>query len=427
MNNSLLDVIVVGGGQAGLSISYYLKNAGLNYIVFERGKIGESWRSQRWNSFKMNSINRLNVLPGGQLNGCDPDAFSTSQEYIASLEQYVSNFQLPIMENSQVLAVEKPSEFFKVTVTQYGSLDEYYSKQIIIASGIQNEKNIPSFANKISADIKQLHTSEYRNPAQLPDGAVLVVGSAQSGVQIAEDLIESGKKVYLSTSMVGRVPGTYRGADIMSWLLRVGFFDLKTEDVRDPMEFNMRAPQHSPHTISLQDLAGKGATILGKMESGNGKIVFFQPNARQNVQFADMISQKVKEMIDGFIEQKGLIVPPPAKDKADVPDPGGLCASSFTELNLKESNITTIIWTTGFCGNFSYIKLPVFGENGNPKHKNGISEVDGLYFLGFGWLRSRKSFLIHGLTEDAGFIFEKVRDYFNTHQLVHSDNMAEIL
>jgi putative flavoprotein involved in K+ transport len=206
----------------------------------------------------------------------------------------------------------------------------------------------------------------------------------------------------------------------MVWLLKLGFFDLKTEDVTDPKEFNTRAPQHSPHTISLQDLARKGATILGKAEKANSENVFFLPNAKQNVQFADMLSEKVKEMIDGFIQHKELTAPPRQIDLADMPDPDGTCASLVTELNLKAHNITTIIWTTGFRGNFNYIKLPIIDENGNPKHKNGISDIQGLYFLGFGWLRSRKSFLIYGITEDAAFISKKVCEYSDKHAYISS-------
>ncbi len=410
MNTSVLDVIIVGGGQAGLSASYYLKNAGLTHIVFERGKIGESWRSQRWDSFRMNTINRLNLLPGAQLSGGDPDAFATAGEFVSSLEAYTAAFQLPILENAKVLAVEKPSAYFKVVVAQNDVIEEYYSKQIIIASGIQNHKKIPAFANQGSPGIKQLHTSEYRNAAQLPDGAVLVVGSAQSGIQIAADLLEAGRKVYLSTSRVGRVPSRYRGKDIMVWLLELGFFDLKTEDVTDPAEFNMKSPQHSPHTISLQDLARKGVTILGKMDNAKDNEVYFLPDAKQNVQFADTLSGKVKGMIDGFLQQTRLTAPPPEDDPADKSDTDGSCASAITHLDLKEHKITSIIWTTGFGGDFNYIRLPVLNKNGIPQHKKGISDSEGLYFLGFGWLRSRKSSLIHGINEDAKFIAEKVME-----------------
>lgn len=442
MKNTVLDVIVVGAGQAGLSASYYLKNAGLEHVVFERGKIAEVWRSQRWHSFKLNSINRLNLLPGAQLNGNDPEAFCTHTEFAASLEEYVSAFQLPVIENATVLSIEKSSEVFKVTVARNNltstaasspimekgekkSLKEYYCRQVIIASGIQNEIKIPAFTNQISTDIKQLHSSEYRNAAQLPDGAVLVVGSAQSGVQLAEDLINAGKKVYVATSMAGRVPRRYRGKDIMEWLLEVGFFDLKTEDVTDPAEFAFRPPQLTgigaqARTISLQELAKKGVVILGRMDDANDGNVFFQPNAKQHIQFADMLSAKVKGMIDGFIEQCKLSAPQPENDIADMPDTDGACASAITEINLKEHNINSIIWATGFSGNFNYIKLPVLDDNAKPKYKNGISEVEGLYFLGLGWLRSRKSTIIHGVKDDAKFICEKVHEHSQQHRL----NMA---
>jgi putative flavoprotein involved in K+ transport len=305
---------------------------------------------------------------------------------------------------------------FEVLVLVNNSVRHYYSKQVNIASGEMNEKKIPAFAKNISSDTKQLHTTEYRSAHQLPDGAVLVVGGATSGCQVAEDLANAGRKVYLSTSMVARVPRRYRGRDIMDWLLESKFFDVRKEDITDPVMLNMKAPQmkgsaNGAETLSLQALAKKGVTIVGKLASAEKEDLLFQPNAAMHVKFADQFSGNVKNMIDEFIAKTGVQAPARDFDEADVPDAEAACAAQITSLNLQENNISSIIWTTGFGCDFTYLKLPVFDSEGNLKHHDGISDVEGLYFLGFAWLRCRKSQLIHGAKDDAKFIAEKVYNY----------------
>jgi putative flavoprotein involved in K+ transport len=416
MKNTMLDVIVVGAGFSGLSASYYLKKYRLNHIVFERGKIGESWRSQRWDTFRMNTTNKLNVLPDIKCRAENADAFDSARGFISSLEQYVTTYRLPVSGNSKVISIEKTGEFFHATVLSNDTVENYSSKQVIIASGVANEIKIPSFAKNISKDIKQLHTSEYRNPGQLADGAVLVVGSAQSGCQITEDLLAAGRKVFLSTSMVGRIPRWYRGKDIFYWVVDAKFYDIRAEEIEDPKMLEVRPPQVSgtgsgKDTVSLQSLAKKGAVILGKMDSANGQNVFFQTNAAMHIKFADEFSQKIKNSIDEFIIKNQLSVPAPHEDEADIPDTEARCASSITSLNLRENNINSIIWSTGFDADFSYIKLPMFDDGGKLKQNNGIPTIPGLYFLGYPWLRSRKSVILFGIIEDAEFIAVKVYNY----------------
>jgi putative flavoprotein involved in K+ transport len=420
MNNSILDVAVIGAGHAGLAISYHLKQNGLEHLVFERDRIGETWRSQRWDTFKLNSQNKHNVLPGYMYTGNDPDGFCTAQELVSILETYAAAFQLPVQEHTQVISVEKPegAEYFTITVSENGTTKEYQSRQVVITSGCQNAQKVPSIAANVSPDIMQLHAMEYRSASQLPEGAVLVAGSAQSGCQIVEDLNDAGRKVYLSTSMVARFPRRYRGKDIIDWLLDMNFFTLMTEDVKDPAIFSMRVPQISGvgphgHTLSLQSLARGGATILGKIENADIENIYLMPNAQQHVQFADGFSQNVKVMVDEFIEKHPVAAPPPEEDIHDVPDVGATCASTATSLNLKEHNITSIIWATGFIGNFDYLKLPVFDGDGNPKHINGVADIGGVYFLGFPWLRMRKSGMIFGINDDAAFISQAILNKHN--------------
>lgn len=421
MAAEILDAIIIGAGHAGLSISYYLKNRGLDHIVFERGKIGDSWRNQRWDSFRLNTPNKYNLLPGQKNIMGDREGFCSAPDFAAILESYSEISQLPVIENCQVTSVERVpgSKEFSVSVLVNGSTEFYRARQIVVASGAQNKKNIPAFAKNITAGVIQLHASEYRNASSLPEGAVLVIGSAQSGVQISEDLADSGRKVFLSTSNVGRVPRRYRGKDIVEWLVLTGFYDLQTSSVSDPRIFSMKFPQISGvglrgHTLSLQELERKGVVILGRMENADMEAIILQPDADEHVRFADESSKKVKDMINEYVEKSCPGTPPPVEDSADSPDERGTCASSVTSLNLVRDNITSIIWTTGFTGDFSYLKLPVFNAHGKLNHQGGVSDSEGLYFLGLPWLRKRKSGIIMGIQEDAEFIADKMLSYSRT-------------
>jgi putative flavoprotein involved in K+ transport len=414
MNEQVFDVIIVGAGYAGLAASYHLKSHGINHIVFERGRIGESWRSQRWDSFRTNSTNKLNVLPGQDwTEESTADAFATVNDLVSSFERYSDLHQLPILQYSNVISVDKPGNFFDIIVSSNDVRTNYRSRQILIASGAATKIKMPQLSKNVAPDIIQFHTSQYRNAATLPKGAVLVVGGAQSGCQIAEDLVDAGKQVYLSTSKVGRFPRWYRGKDIFYWLVDTKFYDIKAEQVDDPKLFEARPPQISgtgtgKDSLSLQSLARKGAIILGRLDNTDGYNLSFQPNAKDHVKYADNYSQKIKNMIDDFIVGNRLSAPPPHYDEADVDDVEAACASPITSLNLKENNISSIVWSTGFEGDFSYINLPIFDTNGKLIHQDGIPDFAGVYFLGYPWLRTRKSTILFGIIDDAESIVAKM-------------------
>lgn len=411
----MLEVVIIGAGHSGLSISFNLKQLGLRHLVFEQNKIGNSWATQRWDTFKFNTPNKTNVLPGRENSNSDPDGFCSAMEFVAYLQDYARSLDLPALENSKVLSVDKASDSksFSITVLHDGKAKTYKSKNVVVASGSQNRKTIPGFAPNISLEIGHFHASDYRHGDKLPEGAILVVGSGQSGVQIAEDLINAGRKVYISTSMVGRGPRRYRGKDIMDWMNIIGFNDHRPEDLPDPQMLKMKQPQISGvgprgKTVSLQSLAKKGAVILGKMNNAYGDHVDFEANAGDHVKFADAFSLSIKKMIDEFIDKTKMEAPLPEIDTADLPDENADCVSNDTSVDLREHNITSIVWATGYSGDFSYLKLPVFNRDGTLKHKNGVSEIEGLYFLGFPWLRKRKSGIVLGIKEDAKFISEQL-------------------
>ena len=414
MAESALDVAVIGGGHAGLATSYLLANAGIRHVVFEKGRIGETWRTQRWESFTFNSPNRFNTLPGDTYRGSNPDGFDTAAGFVSYLEGYASRNHLPVEENTRVASVVRSSHAYHLTVESGGSAKRYVSNQVVIASGSMNALKPPSFAAAIPSKIRQFHAGNYKSPAELPKGAVLVVGSAQSGLQLAEDLLEAGRRVYLSTSAVGRVPRRYRGKDILEWLVESGFYDAKTEDVTDPKILDLKQPQVSGvgphgHTISLQSLAARGAVIVGKAIGAKSGVMELLPNAAEHVRFSDEFSARVKIMIEQYIAENHLDPPAPELDPADEPDVNASCTSSATSVDLKKEGITSIVWATGFTGNFSYLKGHPFDGTGTPVHRNGIANFPGLYVVGIPWLRKRKSGIVWGVNEDAPFIGECVK------------------
>jgi putative flavoprotein involved in K+ transport len=420
MSENKFDVIVVGAGQAGLGISYFLKQRGRQHVVFEQRRIGETWISQRWDSFQLNTPNTINCLPGFPYQGMTPDGFWTQAELVAYFRAYIDRFNLPVRTGIRVNSItlaEEDHQRFCVTIQAGEKPDEcVLSRAVVVASGCQHTPKIPEFSTRLAEEITQLHTSAYRRPSDLPPGAVVVVGSGQSGCQIAEDLLEDGRKVYLCTSKVGRAPRRYRGRDMLEWLIEIGFWDVTYDSLENKLVSQSAQPQISGvgrygHSVSLQYLASKGAVILGRLLDVQAGSLVLAENAAENVRYADDFSRRMKESVDAYLRNKGRELPPLEEDPADQPDPCAACAYSLTRLSLGEAGISTVIWATGFSGDFSWINLPILDERGHPAHYQGISPVPGLYFLGFPWLHSRKSGIIYGIEEDARRISEAINSY----------------
>ena len=409
------DAIVIGAGQAGLSTSYFLKKLGLKHLVLERRSIGESWRSQRWDSFVVNTPNYLNGLPNSDPVGTIPDAFCSKDELVKSFENYSKKFNLPIILGARVICVDRPknSDDFIVKVKQDSTEKEFRTKSVVIASGIMQTPKIPLISKKIPNSILQLHAGDYRNPSNLPKGSVVVVGGGQSGCQIVEDLQNAGRQVFLCTSKVGRIPRRYRGKEIDDWLIDSGFFDVTFEELEDKNMALATQPQVSGvgrygHTVSLQKLHNEGVTLLGKLENiENGNLVL-KNNLQEHISFADEISNGIKKMIDEYIVKNNITTENHEEDSADISWSPEKYPVSPEILSLQSHDVGTVIWCTGFTADFSWIKLPALNQSGFPIHKNGVSQIPGLYFVGFPWLSKRKSGLIYGVAEDAEYISSQV-------------------
>ena len=413
---NVLDSVVVGAGQAGLGVSYFLKQKGLEHVVFERGRIGESWLTQRWESFKLNTPNFMNCLPGFPYKGSEPDGFWGPEELVQYFERYVERFQLPIQTGVAVVSVERAKDtddFIVKTRTDGQAEESVTSRSVVIASGILQTPKFPAVRSRIPKSITQLHTADYRSPKELPPGAIMVVGSGQSGCQIVEDLLSAGRTVYLCTSKVGRAPRRYRGREILEWWIDMKFIDITFDSLEDKTISKAAQPQISGlgrygHSLSLQHLARKGAVILGRLLDVEDSTIILDDDAATNVKFADEFSQRLKDGIDSYLKQAQIKPPPLEDDPADLPDPEAKCVSSLRELDLRDAKVSTIIWATGFTGDFSWIHAPILDDEDQPIHQQGISPVSGLYFIGFPWLNSRKSGIIYGINEDANFIANAV-------------------
>ena len=427
---SNLDTVIVGAGQAGLAASAFLQQAGLRHVVLERGRIGETWLSQRWESFQLNTPNSMNALPGLPYDGSQPDGFWRSDELVGYFQRYVDQLQLPVRTGVNVLSVEQDqnAEGFSVKTRNDGHMQTLHSRTIVVASGIQNAPLFPSQSSQIPREITQLHTSSYRNATLLPEGAVVVVGSAQSGVQIVEDLLIGGRTVYLCTGKAGRVPRRYRGRDVTSWMVDLRQMDASYSSLADKSATRASSVQVSGvgrygHTLSLQSLARRGVVILGRLLDVQAGELILGDEAAAHVRFAVQVSQRMKDDIDALLAQAGKPLPPLEDDPADALDPRAECASPLRRLNLRTARISTLIWATGFTGDFNWLHLPVFDAQGAPVHQGGISPVRGLYFLGFPWLTSRKSGIIYGVGEDARSVAAAISEQFaQEHTLEHHPN-----
>ncbi len=411
-----MDTVIVGAGQAGLGISYFLHRNHRQHIVFERGRIGESWLAQRWDSFKLNTPNFMNTLPGLPYNGPEHDGFCRQDELANYFQRYVEHFQLPIRTGVTVVSVgraEDEKRFIVNTRTDRQVEEPVLSRSIVIASGVQQTPKFPPMRFSMPYTIIQLHTASYRNATVLPQGAVVVVGSGQSGCQIAEDLLSAGRTVYLCTSKVGRAPRRYRGRDLLEWWIDMKHLDVTLASLEDKSLSRLAQPQISGlgrygHTVSLQLLARQGAVILGRLLDVEAGTLVLSDEAASHVRFADEFSQKLKDGIDAYLEKAGITPPLLEQDPADAPDAQAGCVSPLRHLNLREAKVSTVIWATGFTWDFSWLHLPVHDAEGKPIHQLGISPVRGLYFIGFPWLISRKSGIIYGIEEDAKFIVDAI-------------------
>ena len=402
-----IDTIIVGGGQAGLATSFYLKKQGREHLVLERAdRPGAAWQ-QRWDSFTLVTPNWAFRLPGVEHPGDDRDGFMPRDEILRVFESYAAGQELPVRFGIDVTAVEPLAERPGYLVrTPTGS--DFEAQNVVVATGMYQCPKIPAFSSGLPTDIVQLHSGQYRNPASLPPGAVLVVGSGQSGCQIAEELYKSGRRVYHSIGSAGRAPRRYRGKDTYEWLVLAGFFD-RTPDMLPSPKARFAPDPHlsgagGGHTLNLHRFARDGVTLLGHLRGASGCRLDVAPDLHESLSKADQFEAQLVKLIDGYIAKNGL-------DAAQEHLPelrDGFDQAVITELDIPKADITSIIWAAGYRFDFSWVKLPTFDEDGYPVQQRGVTRYPGLYFVGLPWLHTRKSGLLLGVGEDAEYIVQHI-------------------
>jgi putative flavoprotein involved in K+ transport len=397
--------IIVGGGQAGLSMSYCLKAQGIEHLVLEKNRVGHEWRSRRWDSFCLVTPNWQCQLPGYPYSGNDPYGFMAKNEIVEYLEGYAASFQPPVIEG---VTVERISQLADGLFLVETSIDIYTCDRVVIAVSGYHRPKIPAISTNLPSDILQLHSSSYKNPESFPAGSVLVVGTGQSGCQIAEDLHLAGTPVHLCVGGAPRSPRRYRGKDAVEWLDLMGYYNLSIDD--HPQKEAARANANHYLTgrdggreIDLRRFALEGMQLHGRLKSIANSQLEFQPDLRQNLDRADEVSENIKQGIDRYIAANDLDAPtePPYKP---------LWQPEIAELNLDvvAAGIKTVIWSTGFQTDFSWVDLPLFEESGYPRHDRGVTSVAGCYFLGLPWLYTWGSGRFSGVARDAEYLAEKI-------------------
>lgn len=409
-----IDVVVIGAGQVGLAASWHLAHRGIEHVVLERGRVGETWRSERWDSFALNTPNWMNILPG-EAHPIEPrDAFLTRDALIERFDAYATLHRLPIRPSTSVTSVAPDDRQRGFLVTTGGADREaFLARHVIVASGGQGRPRLPGLAEALPSSVVQLHSAGYRAPTALPDGAVLVVGSAQSGVQIAEDLVAGGRRVFLCTSAVGRLRRRQRGRDSLEWLTENGFYDVTPDKLPDPRM--MPIPQISGvgrlgHTVSLQSLAGQGVTLLGRPVAVDGTRISLDDALGANIAFGDRVSAELNGLVERRIRESGATPPPLEDDPADAPHPDPLSVRGPSVLDLDAAGISTVIWATGFTPAFDYLHVPVIDDAGNPIHDRGAARVPGIHFLGLRWLTDRKSALLLAAASESAAAVQRIAD-----------------
>jgi putative flavoprotein involved in K+ transport len=398
-----IDTVIVGAGQAGLAVSYYLTQQGRAHVVLERSsRTANAWRNQRWDSFTFVTPNWMTRLPGTEDLKGNPDGFMSRAEIISFFDQYAERFKLPVRHGMDVTAVTRDASSGHYLVnTNHGS---FQSANVVVATGLFQRPKIPAAGAELSTGIKQLHSSEYRNPQALPMGAVLLVGSGQTGCQIAEELYQSGRKVYLSIGSTGRVPRRYRGKDIFYWLEELGAMRRTVGQLKSPRDKFRSNPHVSGarggHTLNLHQFARDGVVLLGHLIGAAKTKVAIAPDIKESLAKADRYEADFLKTIDDHITEHGLEAP----DEALVPLRDGYDAEVIRELDLIASNVQSVIWASGYTFDFRFVDLPVLDADGYPIQDRGVTGYPGLYFAGLPWMHSAKSGLLFGVGEDAAFI-----------------------
>lgn len=419
------DVVIVGGGQAGLCVSYYLKKAGIDHVVLEKEtELTHAWRQKRWDNFTLVTPNWQCLLPDHPYNGNNPDGFMKKNEIVEYLDSFIEKLNPPALLNVQVTHVAKvaPQQFEIET-----NLGKTTAKQLVVAAGGYHTPIYPKLSDALPKNIMVMHSEQYFNVDQLPEGNVLIVGSGQSGAQIAEDIHLAGKKVYLSTGDAPRCARFYRGQDVVKWLFDMGYYETTVKDHRYSEEVRKSTNHYvtgrdGGRDIDLRKFALEGMQLLGRFEDyQNGELVF-RPDLNQNLDMADATYNRINASVDDYITKNNIETDEPASKYQPVWTP----AQEITHIDLIQENITSIIWCIGFRPDYSWIDLDIFKDDGYPQHDRGITIDSDVTFIGLPWLHTWGSGRFMDVAKDAEFISAHVTQQLNVKSLHISSTLPSL-
>ena len=393
-----IDTLVIGGGQAGLAMSAHLRDRGLSHLVLERHRIAERWRTSRWDSLVANGPAWHDRFPALEFDDIDGASFAGKDRIVQYFETFADKIAAPIRCGVEVTALARDGAGF-VAETSGGTIA---ASRVVVATGPFQKPLIPTVVPD-SAGIVQMHSEAYRNPGQLPEGAVLVVGAGSSGAQIADELLRAGRKVFLSVGPHDRPPRAYRGRDFVWWLGALGKWDARAQEPGMEHVTIAVSGANGGETVDFRKLAARGMVLLGRAGTyAEGKMAI-APDLGDNIRRGDANYLSVLDDADAHVTRMGLDLPEEPEARVIGPDPD--CVTNpILSLDLKAEGITSIVWATGYALDYSWVKMDIFEPNGRPRHERGVSEVPGLYFLGLPWLSRRASPFIWGVWHDADYL-----------------------
>jgi len=414
MSIEKVHTVVVGGGPAGVAMSEHLTACGVPHVVLERIRVAERWRSERWDSLTANGPAWHDRFPGMEFPNIDPDAFPTKEQVAEYFVTYAKRIAAPIRCDVEVKTVRKLEHRLGFLVeTSQGTIE---ADSVVVATGAFQRPLVPNLIPK-DANLLQIHSTAYRRPDQLPKGAVLVVGAGSSGVQIGEELMAAGKRVYLSVGPHERPPRTYRERDYCWWLGVLGKWDAETRPPGTSHITIAVSGAGGGHTIDFRVLAAQGAILLGMAQSFNNGTLIFAPDLSDNIAYGDVSYLALLDEADAYVVRHGLDLPAEPEARKITPDPA--CVTSpILEINLAEAGITSIIWATGFTSDYGWLTVDAFDDEGRPRHQRGVSSEPGIYFLGLPWQSRRGSAFIWGVWHDAKYLADRIatrRRYIDYH------------
>lgn len=397
-----VDVAVIGAGQAGLATSWHLKQAGVEHVVLEAGRVAETWRSRRWDSFCLVTPNWTVQLPGGAYAGPDPDGYMGRDELVEHFARWAHTFGAPVRERCPVSALDVAGDGFVLT-TADGLLR---ARRIVVASGSYQRPYRPPAAQEVSTRLDQLLAEEYTNEAALPPGAVLIVGSGQSGCQIAEELQHAGRRVFMACGRAPWAPRRMGGHDLVWWMVESGFWNRTLAQLPSPSARLLSNPQNTGrdggHDLHYRTLHALGVELLGRYARADGLKLYFADDLAQSIEFGDNLARAFMKWVAALCEKRGMDIP------WEVPPAPGF--TSRTALDIDAEGIKTVIWTSGFRPDYGWVHAPVFDDMGFPIQTDGASGVPGLYFMGVHFQRKAQSAVLYGVGEDAEVVARQIAE-----------------